>query len=55
MQEFDLPFDKVVNALKQVKKLTGLHGRWESIHRKPEIVLDVAHNEDGMKELMKQV
>jgi dihydrofolate synthase/folylpolyglutamate synthase len=55
LQDFDLPFDKVVNALKQVKKLTGLHGRWESINRKPEIILDVAHNEDGVRQLMKQV
>lgn len=52
---FELPADKVVAALRQVKKLTGLHGRWETIHQHPNVVLDVAHNEDGMKQLMKQV
>lgn len=55
MQGFDLPQDKVTKALKQVKKLTGLHGRWETIHHQPAVVLDVAHNEDGMRQLMKQV
>src|SRR4029079_9962790 len=33
-------------------KLTGLRGRWEIIHQQPLIVLDVAHNEDGIKMLM---
>jgi dihydrofolate synthase / folylpolyglutamate synthase len=52
---FDLPHNKVVKALKQVKKSTGLHGRWELIHQHPSIILDVAHNEDGMRQLVKQV
>jgi dihydrofolate synthase/folylpolyglutamate synthase len=42
-------------ALKQVKKLTGLHGRWELIHSDPSVILDVAHNEDGMNQLMQQI
>jgi len=43
------------SALKQVKKLTGLHGRWEVIHNNPSIVLDVAHNEDGIRQLIEQL
>ena len=46
---------QVERALKQVKKLTGLHGRWEIIHEKPDIVLDVAHNEDGIRQLLRQI
>lgn len=42
-------------ALRQVKKLTGLHGRWEIIHEHPDIVLDVAHNEDGIRQLLRQI
>ncbi|MBC7850928.1 MAG: bifunctional folylpolyglutamate synthase/dihydrofolate synthase [Chitinophagaceae bacterium] len=42
-------------GLSVTKKLTGLHGRWETIHEHPEIVLDVAHNEDGMKQLLSQL
>jgi len=42
-------------ALQQVKKLTGLHGRWDVIHEHPLVVLDVGHNEDGIKQLLKQI
>jgi dihydrofolate synthase/folylpolyglutamate synthase len=52
---FDLAHNKVFQALKQVKKQTGLHGRWEIIHQQPTVVLDVAHNVDGMKQLIRQV
>lgn len=45
----------VHSALKQVKKLTGLHGRWELIHERPDIILDVAHNEDGIRQLVRQI
>ena len=45
----------VRNALRQVKHLTGLHGRWEIIHEHPDIVLDVAHNEDGIRQLLLQI
>lgn len=45
----------IQKALKQVKKLTGLHGRWEVIHEHPLIVLDVAHNEDGIQQLTRQI
>ncbi len=42
-------------ALANVKKLTGLHGRWDVIAEQPMIVLDVAHNEDGIKHLLWQL
>jgi dihydrofolate synthase/folylpolyglutamate synthase len=42
-------------ALKNVKKLTGLCGRWDVISINPTIVLDVAHNEDGIKQLLHQL
>jgi dihydrofolate synthase/folylpolyglutamate synthase len=41
--------------LRQVKKLTGLHGRWEVIHVNPVVVLDVGHNEDGIKQITAQI
>ncbi|HEY1202098.1 MAG TPA: folylpolyglutamate synthase/dihydrofolate synthase family protein [Niastella sp.] len=43
------------DALRQVKKLTGLHGRWEVIHANPVVVLDVGHNEDGIKQITAQI
>ena len=45
----------VQKGLQQVKKLTGLHGRWEVIHHHPTVVLDVGHNPDGIKQIVAQV
>jgi len=45
----------VKSGFQNAKKLTDLHGRWEVIHPHPLIILDVAHNEDGIKMLMEQV
>ncbi len=42
-------------ALKHVKKLTGLFGRWDVVSSNPTLVLDVAHNEDGIKQLLQQL
>ncbi len=43
------------NGLKQTKKITGLHGRWEKIHNSPQLVVDVAHNVEGIKQLVQQI
>ncbi|MEX6689448.1 folylpolyglutamate synthase/dihydrofolate synthase family protein [Danxiaibacter flavus] len=45
----------VKDALKQVKRLTGLHGRWELVQENPSVILDVCHNEDGIRQLAQQV
>ena len=42
-------------GLKQVKSLTGLHGRWDILHEKPLIITDVAHNEEGIKAIANQI
>jgi dihydrofolate synthase/folylpolyglutamate synthase len=42
-------------SLRQAKKITGLHGRWDIIHRSPTVVLDVGHNEDGIRQLVEQI
>lgn len=43
------------NALSQVQTLTGFHGRWEVIHKNPYTVLDVGHNEDGIRQITGQL
>lgn len=45
----------VQKALSQVKKLTGLHGRWELVHQHPSVILDVGHNVDGVKQIVQQL
>lgn len=46
---------QVEKALRQVKRLTGLHGRWETIREHPLVVVDVAHNADGIREVVSQL
>ena len=38
-----------------VKDLTGFSGRWDVIAEHPTIITDVAHNEDGIKQLLEQL
>ena len=37
------------------KKKWSLRGRWEIIHQQPLIVLDVGHNEDGIRQITGQL
>jgi dihydrofolate synthase/folylpolyglutamate synthase len=47
--------EAIRKGLAETARMTGLHGRWERIHRRPDIILDVAHNEDGMKQVVSQL
>ncbi len=53
--KFPTKDEDIFVALMNVKKYTGLNGRWDVIHKEPLIVLDVAHNEDGIKNLVNQI
>ncbi len=55
LKGWDIQPMHVHKALKEVKKLTGLHGRWEQIHAHPNIILDVGHNQDGMAQIKEQL
>lgn len=46
---------KIMKGLLNVKKNTGLMGRWECIQTNPRVILDVAHNEPGMIVLLEQL
>ncbi|MFT4153058.1 bifunctional folylpolyglutamate synthase/dihydrofolate synthase [Parafilimonas sp.] len=46
---------QVEKALKKVKHLTGLHGRWEKVKENPSVIVDVAHNTAGIKQLLEQL
>ena len=47
--------DKILNAISNVKELTGLRGRWEILQTHPLMIADTAHNADGLKETMAQL
>jgi len=55
LQGWHITDEYIVKGLAHVKKTTGLHGRWEVIQQQPTIVLDVAHNADGIKQLAEQL
>lgn len=42
-------------ALHKVKKLSGLHGRWELLQTNPTVIADVAHNVDGIQQILEQL
>jgi dihydrofolate synthase/folylpolyglutamate synthase len=42
-------------ALRNTKKLTGLHGRWELLQHNPTLIADVGHNEDGIRQILQQI
>lgn len=50
-----IPEKAIAYGLKHTKKITGLHGRWEIIQHQPIVVLDVAHNEGGIRQIAEQL
>ncbi|WP_346320238.1 folylpolyglutamate synthase/dihydrofolate synthase family protein [Chitinophaga sp. YIM B06452] len=55
LKGFPVPQEMIRAALANVKRLTGLGGRWEVIATKPYTVLDVGHNEAGIRAIMEQL
>lgn len=54
-QGFNLNYDTVFTALKQVKLLTGLNGRWQTLSINPLIICDTGHNFEGIKEVLENI
>ena len=54
-QGFEISNEQLKFALKNTKKLTGLHGRWELLQNNPTLIADVGHNEDGIKQMLQQL
>jgi len=54
-QGFSISNEQVHTALQQVKKTTGLRGRWDVVSKNPTVICDVAHNEDGIRQLLQQL
>jgi dihydrofolate synthase / folylpolyglutamate synthase len=52
---WNIPETSLQKGLRYTKTMTGFHGRWEIIQQQPVIVLDVAHNEDGIKQIAAQL
>jgi dihydrofolate synthase/folylpolyglutamate synthase len=47
--------NNIYKGLKNVIKNTGLNGRWQIISKNPHIICDTGHNQDGIKNITKQL
>ena len=47
--------DDIEHGLLKTAANTQLLGRWQTLRRNPQIICDTAHNEDGIKEIAKQL
>ena len=54
-QGFKISEEHLKTALKQVTSLTGLQGRWQTLQKTPLVICDTGHNEDGIKEVLKNI
>ncbi|KQS40613.1 folylpolyglutamate synthase/dihydrofolate synthase family protein [Pedobacter sp. Leaf194] len=45
----------IYDGLAQVKKLTGLQGRWQTLSKNPLMICDTGHNEAGITEVIKNI
>jgi dihydrofolate synthase/folylpolyglutamate synthase len=54
-QGFVITNEHLQTALRQVKTLTGLHGRWEVLGTSPLTICDTGHNPEGIKEVLKNI
>ncbi|MBB2145550.1 bifunctional folylpolyglutamate synthase/dihydrofolate synthase [Pedobacter sp. LMG 31464] len=52
---YSIPDEAVYTALKNVKKLTGLQGRWQTISKNPLVICDTGHNKAGITEVMQNI
>lgn len=54
-QSFELPDARVRYGLQHIAEITHFQGRFQQIGSEPDIILDAAHNEHGVRVLMKEI
>ncbi|MFL5742294.1 MAG: glutamate ligase domain-containing protein, partial [Flavisolibacter sp.] len=52
LEDWKVSDENIREALKAVKTITGLQGRWERIRQHPDVILEVAHNREGIEQLL---
>lgn len=55
LMQWNITEQHIEKGVAHTKKNTGLHGRWELINENPGVILDVGHNEDGIKQIAEQL
>lgn len=54
-KKFRISDEQIRAALKNVKSLSSLRGRWDVLQNNPTVICDVAHNEAGLKIILEQL
>lgn len=54
-KEFGLSDKHILSGFSSVITNTGIEGRWQSVSKKPEVICDTAHNEDGLSSVLSQL
>ncbi|MES2419615.1 MAG: folylpolyglutamate synthase/dihydrofolate synthase family protein [Bacteroidota bacterium] len=49
---YQIPENAIYAALRKVKELTGLQGRWQTLSKNPLVICDTGHNEAGLTEVL---
>ncbi|SOD11147.1 dihydrofolate synthase / folylpolyglutamate synthase [Pedobacter xixiisoli] len=52
---YQIPDEAIYQALKNVKKLTGLQGRWQTLAKNPLVICDTGHNKAGIAEVIQNI
>lgn len=52
---WDISTHNICQALSNIQKMTGIAGRWQILSNQPKIILDVAHNKDGINMIVEQL
>ncbi|MEO1486704.1 MAG: folylpolyglutamate synthase/dihydrofolate synthase family protein [Bacteroidota bacterium] len=55
LEAFEITSEAIEKGLSRVVDSTGLLGRWQVLGSKPKIICDTAHNEQGLKDVLKQL
>ena len=54
-QNWKISEENIKSGLLRIVKNTSLFGRWQILNKTPLIICDAGHNEDGIKEIVKQL
>ena len=54
-QGFNITDEHLKTALRQIKTLTGFHGRWEILNKSPLTICDTGHNPEGIYEVLQNI
>ncbi len=53
--KFPITEEQITAGLRNVKRNTGLMGRWQILQSSPLTICDTGHNEDGIREVLKMI